>query len=64
VIILRTVKLYGHLECTRKKTGHILLVGDYHWKKEFGRHRYRWKGNVKFNFREVVCDDVDWIELA
>jgi hypothetical protein len=29
-----------------------------------GRHRHRWKHNIKINLRETVCEDVDWIHLA
>jgi hypothetical protein len=25
------------------------------------RYVYRWKGNAKFDLREVECDEVDWI---
>jgi hypothetical protein len=25
---------------------------------------YRWKNNTERNFREITCDDVDWIHLG
>jgi hypothetical protein len=38
------------------------------WKPEgkrvLGRHRRRWKENIKLYLQEVVCGCVDWIELV
>jgi len=40
------------------------LVGKPEGKRPLGRHRHRWEDNIKMDFQEVGCEDVDWIELA
>jgi hypothetical protein len=32
--------------------------------RPFGRPRYRWEGNIKMDFQEVGCGDMDWNKLA
>ena len=31
--------------------------------KRLGRPRYRWDVNIKIDFKEVGCGDMDWIKL-
>ena len=33
-------------------------------KRLLGRPRRRWENNIKIDFLEVGCGDMDWIELA
>ena len=33
-------------------------------KRPLGRHRRRWKDNIKMEIQEVGCGVVDWIELV
>jgi len=33
-------------------------------KRPLGRLRRRWEDNIKMDLQEVVCEDMDWIELA
>ena len=33
-------------------------------KKPLGRSRLRWDDNIKMGLQEVVCGDMDWIDLA
>jgi hypothetical protein len=33
-------------------------------KEAFGRHRHRWKDNIKTDLKETGWDGVDWICLA
>jgi len=40
------------------------LVGKPEGKRPLGRHRHRREDNIKMDFQEVGCEDVDWIELA
>ena len=40
------------------------LVGKPGGKKLLGRPRRRWEDNVQMDLQEVVCGDMDWIELA
>ena len=32
--------------------------------RPLGRRRCSWKGNIKMDFQEVGCGDINWIELA
>jgi hypothetical protein len=41
-----------------------VLVGKPGGKKLLGRPRRRWEGNIKTDLQEVVCGNMDWIELA
>jgi hypothetical protein len=40
------------------------LVGKPEVKRPLGRPRRRWEDNFKMNLQEVVCEDIDWSELA
>jgi len=39
-------------------------VGKPEGKGLLGRHRCRWKNNIKMDLQELGCGDMDWIELA
>jgi hypothetical protein len=41
-----------------------ILVGKPEEKRPLGRPRRRWMDNIKIDLREIVWDDVDWIDLA
>jgi hypothetical protein len=41
-----------------------ILFGKLEWKRPLGRPRCRWIDSIRRNFREVGCEDVDWIHLA
>jgi len=41
-----------------------VLLGKPEGKRPLGRRRLRWEGNIKMDLQEVVCEAVDWIELA
>ena len=41
-----------------------VLVGKSEGKRPLGRPRHRWEDNIKMDLQEVVCGDMDWIELA
>ena len=41
-----------------------VLVGKPAAKSSLGRPRLRWEDNIKMDLQEVVCGDMDWIELA
>jgi len=40
------------------------FVGEPEGKRPFGRPRRRWEDNIKKDIQEVVCGDMDWIEVA
>jgi hypothetical protein len=48
----------GDDECYRK------LVGKPEGKRQLGRPRRRWVGNIKMDLREIGWDGMDWIDLA
>jgi len=39
-------------------------VGKPEGKRPFGRHRRRWKDNIKVYLQDVGCEGIDWIDLA
>jgi len=41
-----------------------VLVGKPEGVGPLGRPRHRWKDNIKMDLREVVCEGIDWIDLA
>ena len=41
-----------------------VLVGKPGGKRPLGRPRCRWEDNIKMDFQDVSCGDVDWMELA
>jgi len=41
-----------------------LMVGKPEGRRPMGRPRRRWEDNIKTDFQEVGCGDMDWIELA
>ena len=40
------------------------LVGKPEGKKPLERPKHRWEDNIKTDLQEVLCGDMDWIELA
>jgi hypothetical protein len=40
------------------------LVGKTERKRPLGRPRRRGKDSIKIDLKELVCEDVDWIQLA
>ena len=41
-----------------------LMVGKPEGRRPMGRPRRRWEDNIKTDFQQVGCGDMDWIELA
>jgi hypothetical protein len=41
-----------------------VLVGKPEGKRPQGRPRRRWENKIKADLEEVVCEGMDWIELA
>jgi len=38
--------------------------GNLRERHHLGRPRRRWEDNIKMDFQQVACGDMDWIELA
>jgi len=65
VIKSRRIKWAGHLARIGERRGvYSVLVGRPEGKRPPGRPRRRWEDNIKMDFQEVGCEDMDWIELA
>jgi len=41
-----------------------VLVGKHEGKRPLGRPRHRGQNNTKMDLQEVVCEGMDWIDLA
>jgi len=55
----------GHVACTGEKRGlYSVLVGKPEGKRLLGRHRRRWKYDIKMDLQEVGRGGMDWIDLA
>jgi hypothetical protein len=48
----------------KNKKNRMILVGKPEGKGPLGRPRRRWVDNIRMDFGEVGCGDVDWIGLA
>jgi hypothetical protein len=46
------------------KNTYKIFVGKPEGKRPLGRHRRRWKDNIKTNLKEIWFADVEWIHLA
>jgi hypothetical protein len=40
------------------------LTGEPRWERLTMRHKYKWEDNIKTDFREMVCKDMNQIELV
>jgi hypothetical protein len=64
VIKSRRMKLAGHVAGMGERRGtYRILLGKPEGKCPLGRHRHRWKCNIKMDLKEVGCGDMDWIDL-
>jgi hypothetical protein len=41
-----------------------MLIGKYGGKRQYGRHKYRWKDDVNIYLNEIGLEGVEWIHLA
>jgi hypothetical protein len=65
VIKPRRVRLTGLVARMRAmRNSYKIFVGRPDGNREFGRPRYRWKGNIRIYLRELGWEGVDWIHLA
>jgi hypothetical protein len=46
------------------RNSHKILVRNPEGKRPLGRSGNGWDGNIKSHFKEMRCNDVDWIHLA
>ena len=65
VIKSRRMRWAGHVERVEEGRGvYRVLVGKPEGKRPLGRPRSSWEDNIKVDLQEVVCEGMDWIELA
>jgi hypothetical protein len=67
--INRMIKSWGmreakHLTRMGKRNACRILLGKPEGKRPLGRPRLRLVDNIKMDLREIVWDDIDWIDLA
>jgi hypothetical protein len=43
---------------------HSIMVGKPEEKRQLGRPRRRWQGNIKVNLQEVGHGGMDWLDLV
>jgi len=54
----------GNVARMEKKNAYNILVGNLEGKRPLGRPRSRREDNIRMYLREVVWDDVDWMDMA
>jgi hypothetical protein len=65
VIKSRRMWCAGHVERMGERRGvNKVLVGKPERKRPLGRPRRRWENNIRMDLQEVVCEGMDWINLA
>jgi len=65
VVKSRRVRLVGRVaRLGERRDAYRVMVGKPEGKRPLGRPRLRWEDNIKMDFQEVGCGDMDWIEVA
>jgi hypothetical protein len=64
-IDMRMMSWAGHIACMgEKRDVHRFLVEKPEGKRPLGRPRRTEEDNINLDLQEVVCEGMDWIELA
>jgi hypothetical protein len=59
------MRLTGHVaRMEETRNSNLILVGKPEGERSLGRPKRRWVNNIKIDFREIVWDGMDWIDLA
>jgi hypothetical protein len=65
VIKSRKMGWAGHVARIGKRRDlYMVLVGKPEVERPLGRPRLRWKDTIKMDLQEVVCEGMDWIDVA
>jgi len=64
-VVKSRMRLPGHIARMGGRSGpYRILVGRSEGKKQLGRPKYIWEGNIEISLQEVVWGGMDWIDLA
>jgi hypothetical protein len=47
-----------------RRNAYRILLGKLEGKRPLGRPRHRSVNNIKMDLREIIWDDMDWVDLA
>jgi hypothetical protein len=62
---MKRMGLAGHVaRIGERSCVYRILVGETEGMRPLGRPRCRWEDNIKMDLQEVVCVDMDWIDVA
>jgi len=65
VIKLKKMRQAGNLERMAEiRNAYNIFIGEPEGKIPRVRPRRRWEGNIRIELREIVWEDMDWIQLA
>jgi hypothetical protein len=65
VLKSRKMRVTWHMARMRKGRGvYRVLEEKPEGKRPHGRPSRRWEGNIKIDLKEIVCEGVDWIDVA
>jgi hypothetical protein len=48
----------------QKKNAYRFFVRKPEGKRPLGKSRRKWEDNIKMDLREIIWDDIEWIDLA
>jgi hypothetical protein len=55
----------GHVVCKgKKRVAYMVMMEKPKGKRSLGRPRHRWEDNFKMNFKEIVWEAVNWIDVV
>jgi hypothetical protein len=61
----KSMRWAGHIsQMGVKRNAYRILVGKPEGERPLGRPICRWMDNIKMDLREIVCNGMDWIDLA
>jgi len=47
-----------------ERNAYKILIGKSEGKRQLGRHKRRWEGNIRMDLREIGSEGMDWIHLV
>jgi len=62
--LINRMRLAGHVARIGDRFAYRVLVGRPERKRQFGRHKHRWKNNIKIDLHEIEWRSMDWVALA
>jgi hypothetical protein len=65
--VIKSIKKRGagtRARVAEKKNPYMALIETPEWQRPLGRFMIRWKGNIKWNLKKILWENVDWIHVV